>query len=244
MNTVLFDLDGTLLPMDMDEFTETYMRALASRFESLGYDKDKVINGVWAGVKAMIANEGYITNEECFWKTFEKFMAEDGKKLERRARAKLEKELVKFYQGDFQVARFNTQPDSIVKECVDMIKEKGYQVVAATNPIFPQVATTERLRWAGFEPEDFTLVTTYENACFCKPNLNYYRHLLKTIDKDPEDCLMVGNDVHEDMCASKLGMDVFLLDQCIINKYNEDTGNYKKGNWKVFYEYAKGLPNL
>ena len=32
MNTVLFDLDGTLLPMNMDE----------SRFETLGFDPEKI----------------------------------------------------------------------------------------------------------------------------------------------------------------------------------------------------------
>lgn len=244
MNTVLFDLDGTLLPMNMDEFMETYMTALKSRFSSLGYDADRLIKSLWAGVAAMVENEGYMTNEECFWKVLDKQMADDGKKLEKRARAKLEREMTKFYSGDFQVARFNTQPDSMVKECVDLIKSKGYQVVVATNPLYPQIATHERLRWAGFEPEEFVLVTTYENTCFCKPNLNYYRHLLKTLDKDGEDCLMVGNDVHEDMCAMKLGMDVFLLDQCLINQYDEDTTDFKRGNWNAFFEYAKMLPTI
>ena len=28
MNTVLFDLDGTLLPMNMDDFMDTYFKAL------------------------------------------------------------------------------------------------------------------------------------------------------------------------------------------------------------------------
>ena len=31
MNTVLFDLDGTLLPMDQDEFIRLYMEGLARR---------------------------------------------------------------------------------------------------------------------------------------------------------------------------------------------------------------------
>lgn len=244
MNTVLFDLDGTLLPMDMDAFMDTYFRALESRFQSLGYDPEQITKGVWAGTKAMVENDGYITNEECFWNVFEKYVAEDGKKLDRRKRIKIEREITKFYKTDFQVARFNTKPDSIVKECVDLLKTKGYQVVVATNPLFPQVATYERLSWAGFEPEEFTLITTYENTCFCKPNLNYYRHLLKTLDKDSEDCLMVGNDVQEDMCALKLGMDVFLLDQCLINSKDEDISEYKKGVWKVFYEYVKSLPTV
>lgn len=47
MNTVLFDLDGTLLPMDMKEFTDTYMLLLKSHLESAGYEAEKIIAGIW-----------------------------------------------------------------------------------------------------------------------------------------------------------------------------------------------------
>lgn len=88
------------------------------------------------------------------------------------------------------------------------------------------------------------MLLSYENSCFSKPNLNYYRHLLKTLDKDAEDCLMVGNDVDEDMCALEIGMDVFLLNECLINSKKKDISQYKKGNWKVFREYIDTLPNI
>ena len=100
MNTVLFDLDGTLLPMNMDDFMDTYFKALESRFETLGFDPEKIKKCLWAGTKAMVANEGYITNEECFWNVFEKYFSDDGKKLERRKRIKIEREMTKFYKSD------------------------------------------------------------------------------------------------------------------------------------------------
>lgn len=244
MNTVLFDLDGTLLPMDMKEFTDTYMLLLKNRLISTGYDADEIIAGIWAGQKAMVQNDGMITNEECFWKAFEAHMTKGEGKFETKFKRRLEKEIIKFYKEDFGVARYITHPDDVAAECIDLLKNKGYQVVVATNPIFPEVATMERLSWAGVNAEDFSLITTYENSCYSKPNLDYYRFLLKTLDKDPEDCLMVGNDVHEDMCASKLGIDVFLMDGYVINEFNEDTFDLKKGNWKVFREYVSNLPNL
>ena len=65
MNTVLFDLDGTLLPMDMKEFTDTYMMLLENRLRSSGYEEaTEIIQAVWAGVAAMTANDGLKTNEE------------------------------------------------------------------------------------------------------------------------------------------------------------------------------------
>lgn len=244
MNTVLFDLDGTLLPMDMKEFTDTYMLLLSNRLDTAGYDAKKVIAALWVGEKAMVQNEGLITNEECFWKAFENFMTDGNGKMESKVKRKLEKEITKFYKEDFGVARYVTHAVDTVAESIDILKNKGYQLVVATNPIFPEIAILERLSWTGVNASDFRLITTYENSCFAKPNLNYYRYILKAIDKDPEDCLMVGNDVYEDMCARQLGIDVFLIDGNVINEHNEDIFDLKKGSWNLFKEYVSNLPDL
>ena len=87
-------------------------------------------------------------------------------------------------------------------------------------------------------------MTSYENSCFTKPNPEYYKYLLKVLDKDPEDCLMVGNDVKEDMCAKKLGIDVFLMDGYVINDIETDISDFKRGNWNVFKEYVSNLPSI
>lgn len=244
MNTVLFDLDGTLLPMDMKEFTDTYIFLLTNRLISAGYDADKIIAGIWAGQKAMVLNDGMITNEECFWKAMKAYMIKCGENPDSKFKRKLEKEITRFYKEDFGVARYITHPSDVVSECIDILKNKGYQLVIATNPIFPETATEERIAWAGINSEDFSLITTYENSCYSKPNTEYYKFLLKMLDKDPEDCLMVGNDVHEDMCARNVGIDVFLMEGYIINEFDEDISELKKGNWNVFKEYVSNLPNL
>ena len=244
MNTVLFDLDGTLLPMDMKEFTDTYILLLKSHLESAGYEAEKIIAGIWIGQKAMIENNGMLTNEECFWKAFENFMTDGNGKMETKVKRKLEKEIIKFYKEDFGVARYVTSPSNIVSECIHILKEKGYQLVVATNPIFPEIAIYERMAWAGVDTEDFSLITTYENSCYTKPNPEYYKYLLKVLYKDPDDCLMVGNDVKEDMSAKHLGIDVFLLEGNVIEDLNTDISEIKRGNWSVFKEYVSNLPNL
>ncbi len=244
MNTVLFDLDGTLLPMDLKEFTDTYILLLKNRLISAGYDGDKIIESLWVGVEAIQSNNGMITNEECFWKAFENHMTNGAGKMETKAKRKLEKEILKFYREDFGIVRYVTHATETVSECIEILKQKGYQLVVATSPVFPEIAILERLSWAGVNPEDFRWITTYENSCYAKTDIHYYKFLLKTLDKDPEDCLMVGNDVHEDMCARKVGIDVFLIDEYMINDYKEDTFDIKKGNWKLFKEYASALPDL
>lgn len=134
---VLFDLDGTLLPMDQDIFTKTYFGELVKKLVPLGYEPDSVVSAIWAGLK----------------------------------------------------------------------------------------------------PEDFELFTTYENSRYCKPNPEYYKEILKEIKLSPEDVLMVGNDVSKDMIAKSLGMDVFLLKDCLINKENADISAYPNGGFKELKEF-------
>ena len=193
--------------------------------------------------KKAIDDKEWVSKRD-FWGAFDKALAKDEEKLDRKYRRKLEKEINRFYQEDFFMTRYVTHPTDLVNDVVEILKQKGYQLVVATNPIFPAVATEARLSWTGLEPDDFSLITTFENSCFSKPNLDYYRHLLKTLDKDPEDCLMVGNDVQEDMCARHLGIDVFLLDEFVLNEKNEDVFELKKGNWRLFKEYVSALPDL
>ena len=85
------------------------------------------------------------------------------------------------------------------------------------------------------------LYTTYENAHFCKPNLRYYQEILEKIGRRPEECLMVGNDVGEDMVARQLGMEVFLLTDCLINQRSEDLSQYRRGGFPELLEVLKTL---
>ena len=108
-----------------------------------------------------------------------------------------------------------------------------------TNPIFPSIATESRIRWAGLEPEDFELYTTYENTGYCKPNPDYYRDILNKLNIQPEDCLMVGNDVTEDMIAASVGTDVFLLTDCMINREQKDISVYPHGSFEQLLAYLR-----
>lgn len=232
IKAVLFDLDGTLLPMDNDEFTKYYFSLLCKKLAPLGYEPDKVVDTIWKGTYAMIKNTGEYTNEEAFWKVFASLMGEEALK---------DRPIFDdFYRNEFNGAKavcgYNQKLVDLVKE----LKEKGYRVVLATNPLFPSVATENRIHWAGFEPSDFELYTTYENINFCKPNPDYYREVLRRIGCTPEECIMVGNDVSDDMVAKQLGMDVFLLTDHLLNKKNEDISVYPQGDADALKKYLLG----
>ena len=66
----MFDLDGTLLPMDLESFTDTYFGLLAQKAAPYGYEPKTLVAAVWRGTKAMIANDGACPNDQRFWETF------------------------------------------------------------------------------------------------------------------------------------------------------------------------------
>ena len=146
-----------------------------------------------------------------------------------------------YYRTEFQKAREVCGFNPLAAEAIREIKAMGYQTVLATNPLFPAIATYSRLRWAGLEPEDFSLITTYENSRHCKPNPAYYRDILETLGLKAEECVMVGNDVTEDMIAQTLGIKVFLLTDCIINKENKDYSSYPNGSFPELITFIRGL---
>lgn len=67
---ILFDLDGTLLPMDQEIFIKAYFSGIANKFVNYGYEPNMLIASIWEGTKAMIKNDGSKTNEEVFWDCF------------------------------------------------------------------------------------------------------------------------------------------------------------------------------
>lgn len=224
INTILFDLDGTLLPMDQEKFVNVYFKMLAAKLVPYGYEPQQLINAILAGIEAMIKNDGSQLNEDAFWKRFVDIYGD---------KVLADKPVFEdFYKNEFQDARLFCGFNPKAAETVRLLKDKGYRVVLATNPLFPSIATESRIRWAGLEPSEFDLYTTYENTSYCKPNLDYYRDILKRINCRPEECLMVGNDVGEDMVVEALGMQAFLLTDCLINTQKKDITAYLHGSFE------------
>ena len=231
IKAVLFDLDGTLLPMDQDLFIKIYFGEITSYLvKNGGYDSDKFIKTMWQGIEAMMKNDGKETNEKVFWDAFSN---EYGKE-------KVEKDyhiFESFYKERFKETKGACKSTENTKKIIEYLKKQGVKIVLATNPLFPLVATKMRIGWAGLEPSDFELVTTYENIGYSKPNPNYYVEISKRINVLPSECLMVGNDTSDDMVAKSIGMDVFLLTDCLINTKNEDISCYPNGSFEDLIEY-------
>ena len=233
INAVLFDLDGTLLPQDQDTFLKAYFSLLVRKLTPHGYDPDLTVKAIWKCTGAMIGNDGSCTNEQAFWRDF---AAVCGEHVLRDVPI-----FDEFYRSEFQQVAQVCGMNPKAAECIAALKAKGLRLALATNPLFPAVATESRIRWAGLNREDFEIVTTYENSRFCKPNLHYYREMLHQMNLQPQECLMVGNDVDDDMVARELGMQVFLLTDCLINKHHADITQYPHGGFDELMAYTESL---
>ncbi len=230
---VLFDLDGTLLPMDQDTFIKAYLGGMAKKLAPHGYDPEQLVKAVYMGMKAMTGNDGSCTNEDAFWKAFTGVLGD-------RVREDIPL-FDDYYKNEFQEVKNICGFLPEAAQTVRTLKEKGYRVALATTPMFPSVATESRIRWAGMEPEDFEIFTTYENYHYCKPNLNYYKEVVEKLGVKPEECLMVGNDVGEDMITEELGMKVFLMPADLINKVGKDISVYPQGDFADLLAYIDTL---
>ncbi|MBE6577974.1 MAG: HAD family hydrolase [Ruminococcaceae bacterium] len=206
---VLFDLDGTLLHMDQNEFVKAYTGLLMKTMLPLGADIISLKKGFGDGVSAMLANDGSINNCEAYWKAFGAAICGDVTPYIDLCDA--------FYGGDYltlkSFARENPHADALVRA----LKQKGCKVVLATNPVFPLVAQVNRLAWSGTSAENFDYITDYKSCHYCKPRPEYYLEICKRIGVEPCECLMVGNDASDDMKgASEAGMDCYLATDCLI----------------------------
>ncbi len=233
LKAVFFDLDGTLLPMDQDDFIKAYLGGLIKTLAPLGYDPEAIGNALWASTRAMIRNDGRVSNEERFWQSFCQILGDEVRGEEER--------LNEFYRGEFQLIKNVCGYTPKAREIIDRVKASGVTVVLATSPLFPRIATESRIRWAGLEPDDFAYITTYENSRYAKPSPYYYTELLDKMGFTPQECVMIGNDVGDDMVANDLGMQVFLLTDCLINRQEKDINNYRHGGFDDLIKYMEEL---
>ena len=232
---VFFDLDGTLLPLDMDAFTHYYMKAIKQNgfYQKISEEKGEEIFG--RALVAMITNDGRALNRDVF---FDVIAAESD-----ADRDELTAHMDGFYTNEFLQLQAATRADENVKRTIEVLKAKGYRRILATNPLFPPVATDTRLRWAGLEPEDFEYITYYDNSRWCKPNAGYFNEILDHTGLAAQECYIVGNDVRDDLSAVALGFEAFLVLDHVIGDIEKGPPCHK-GSYSDLLRFAENLPRI
>ena len=232
--TVLFDLDGTLIGLDQDEFIRLYFVVLLDKLAALGYEPDKMYDALEKSIRATKTNDGTVTNEVRFWQSLDDAVG--------GLTDTLRDAILSFYTDDFSsILERTCTAYPRTREILNAAKAKGLRLVLATNPLFPAVSTYARIRLGGMTPDDFEYVTAYENSSHCKPNPAYFTELLSKLGISPEECVMIGNDTKDDFAAHALDIPVFILTDGLINQGNVDLKNYPHGSADELIAYINDL---
>jgi FMN phosphatase YigB (HAD superfamily) len=203
--TLLLDLDDTLLNTNLQAFIPAYFQALSK--ELAPHAAPDVM------LRALLMGTHLMNESDDFSRTLrEVFDAEFYAQLN-ISRGEIEPAIENFYDNVFSnLGSLTTQiPDA--KKFVDWAIAKGYRVAIATDPLFPRKATYHRVRWAGFDPEQFEIISSYECFHFSKTHPAYYAEVLGRMGWPEGPVLMAGNDLERDIAPSKkLGLATFHVD--------------------------------
>lgn len=234
-DTFLFDLDGTVLPMDFDKFMELYLYNIGEYFKEV-IDPKELVKNILISTEVMVKTNNQRKNEDIFMNHFDSLIkgdVEDYKPM-----------FYDFYNSTFDNVKKSTHKSKYMRKSIDLLKQKGYKIVLATNPLFPMIANHHRIRWAGFEPDEFSYISSFESNFYCKPHLEYYNEVLESINKDAKNCYMVGNDVFDDLSSGKLGIETYLITNHMLNKHNQEVESDHKGTYYDFYKFVQKLEQI
>lgn len=235
IKNILFDLDGTLINTKQDRFNDTYYKRMLEKAIKLGYYNDNFMEVFSKGLLTMINNDGKKSNKKAFldYVTSKTDIDEE----------KIVKLLDDFYDNEYNELNGYIEKISITNKAVSLLKQKGYNLILATNPLFPKEAIVKRANWGGIDCDVFSYITSYENSSYAKPNVNYYMEILEKNNLDANETIMFGNDLVEDLAIEKINVPCYIIKNNMINIENLNNCT-KKGDYDEFYNYISNLPNI
>ncbi|NTW28537.1 MAG: HAD family hydrolase [Coriobacteriia bacterium] len=210
LSGILFDLDSTLLDIQLEPFLRNYFAALTPALAEILHDEAesrKGLDALMVSTQAMMQAHPGRTNRQIFNESFAKITGAD-LSLDHHAEI-----LGRFYAEAFPRLQGTIGPHAGARNVVETALALGLKVAVATNPIFPRAAVLERLRWAGLEHVAFHAITSYESLHSTKPQADYFIETADMLGVDPAHCIMVGDDPLLDMPAADVGMKTYYVGQ-------------------------------
>ena len=229
IKTILFDLDGTLLQVEMQKYIPTYANSLAARLHEQ-VDPAITVDTIFSAINALINRDsGHGSNESFFLQYIADRLNLDVDRIGAGFNG--------FVTEDLALLDPLMQPLALARELIEQSMKRGLNVVIATNPVFPMRVVESRLARAGLADFDFQLVTSYENCRRCKPNPDYFNDILTQLNLPAEACLMVGNDSKHDLAARKVGIPTFLVDTWLIDRCDGDFTTDLRGGHSALLDF-------
>ena len=230
---ILFDLDDTLLRNEMNAFVNAYFGTLMPKISAAFPDaniRDAIMSATQAMIASKVANK---TLRDVFIADFEAATGLDFPIVEPL--------FMDYYQNEYCDVVKVTSRVAHAGTALQAAQKITPNVALATIPIFPLIAIEERMRWAGISDFPFALVTSFEMMHASKPHPEYYAEIAYHLNCAPEECLMIGNDYHDDMIAKAVGMKTFLVTDFAMR---EDKKKYEPDYQGSLKEVAGFLSSL
>lgn len=233
VKAVLFDLDGTLLQAEMDEFIPTYIEGLYRHFIDIAQHYT-FCTTIREAITALLAGEGgFLNNREFFFAVLGHRLKVDPETFEDR--------LAQYCADGMASLEAFIHPVPQASQILELCREQGLIVILATNPVFPRPLVDARLAWGGIGDFPFDLVTSLENTRYCKPDPRYFKDLLDHFGLDPAEAVMVGNDTEHDLAARKVGITTFLVDTWIADRCGGYFETDYRGGHPALLRFLEGL---
>lgn len=235
IKNIIFDLDGTLINTRQNDFNKLFFESVYKRFVEEGYNGKQICEIMMECISLMLKNDGKASNELVFINNLT-----SKTNIEKE---KLEDIFNKFYCYDYGNLISCVDKINVSKTIIDILKEKGYNLILATNPLFPIIAIEKRAKWGNIDCDCFSYITSYENSSYCKPNINYYREIIDKNNLKIEETMMVGNDLIEDLIIEKLNVPCYIVTDNMVNESNLNNCT-RKGNFNDLLELVDKLPKI
>lgn len=215
--TLLLDLDDTLISNAIDSFLPVYVNKLAAFMADMIPPED-FISALLAGTRQMVHNQNPdCTLEQVFDAVFYPALGV--------TKQDLSDKIAQFYIEVFPTLQELTR---LRPEAVQVVREafkRGYTICVATNPLFPREAISQRISWAGLDPQMFNLITSFESFHFAKPQPAFYAEILSLLEWPDSPIIMVGdNQINDIQGARDAGLSTFW-----VTDQNRDLENIHAG---------------
>lgn len=202
IDTLLFDLDGTIIEMRRRAQIAFYLKAFR-RFQDY-FNPLTFYISFWKSVRHVRANTSECLNYDVFVEKMAHFGRTTPQVIDALVSDLIEK--------DFRSLGPFFTPVQGAREAVLHARKLGYGLALVTNPVVPRNSVLYRIEWAGLDPDAFLFITSSQNMNRCKPGIQFYERLLQRLNLKPEQCLMIGNSPAEDLPAHDTGIRTFLVE--------------------------------
>ena len=196
IKAVLLDMDNTILANPDQVFAREFKQLAESFFMDLWGISD-ISTLIHQGMRAMYDQPHYDrTNMEILIDTLQQ-----NTQLPIEA---VEDGLNVFYEQAYPALKPCVSPIPGAAELISYLRDHDYAVVIATNPLYPEWGVIQRLQWAGLPDSDYAFITHADNMHFIKPDPSYYAEIIARIGIEPDEAVIIGDGIENDICAAKV----------------------------------------